>query len=375
MKFCLNCGANLDDSAMFCQECGAAQETQQNYEGQLQQDYQQSQPQGYPQQHPLPQQGFGQPMQSGYTEPNQNYQQGYQPTQQAGYPNKPGQQSRPQYPQQQPMQQGYPQQGYQQSPAQGYTQQQPIQQGYPQQGYQQPTNSHYQNGQQGYQTQFQGGYPGSNVNLVQEQKGPNPVEQYVVNFCDRFCSPQTLTVSVVILATSLTLIVFYLGELFNFRGILWDITIKLYEIMPPWVATTILNLGFLYLILHFINGLYKAGATWPLLYITPLIFAGSILFTAILKLTGGSSEDIRIIENIDLVSYICLGIIGVLSTKVPYFSWTGKVVLITSIMWIIQTISTSGSMIISILFILSSIWLICELAIRVKGFFRDYYGY
>ena len=151
MKKCVKCGAQLDDDAVFCGECGtkavhssASIETK---EFQHLHDVQSSQEM---QTHPS-QQTLQQPYQQGYPhqQAQQPYQQGY-PQQQA---QQPYQQGYPQQQAQQPYQQGYPQQQVQQPYQQGYPQQQaqqPFQQGYPQQQTQQP----YQQGYPQQQMQF-----------------------------------------------------------------------------------------------------------------------------------------------------------------------------------------------------------------------------
>lgn len=81
MKFCKNCGSQLEDAAAFCTQCGAVCEQQapqqQAYANPQQQNYQQ----GYvdPQQQAY-QQGYADPQQQAY---QQGYQQGYVDPQQA----------------------------------------------------------------------------------------------------------------------------------------------------------------------------------------------------------------------------------------------------------------------------------------------------
>lgn len=288
MKFCSQCGMQLNDDARFCPSCGTQQEIQQSPQFQVHQSEQ-------PQNHQLEQQQMYQ------TEP---------------------QQSQPYY-------------------------QQPIQQ---------------QNRQRRVKHQ----------RPVKVEKGPNPVEQAVVNFADRYCGYNTLGWALGLCILCLVLLIFYNGPLLNFSGVLEDISYKIIDFIPIWVVPVILQISLLYMFMHLVNALYKAGATWPLLYITPCVWVISLILYSVICITQNISyDDLNNIQSLVLASYVCVGIIGILCAKIEAFSWTGKVLIIAAICWIVFELSSN--MIPLIFLVLSSVWYIFEINSRVRHFFNDYY--
>lgn len=208
---------------------------------------------------------------------------------------------------------------------------------------------------------------------VKEEKGPNPIEQGIINFLNKYCSPQTLTLSIVLASIALAVYIFYVGELFNFSGPLLDITYKLQEIIPLWALAGFTELVLLYLLMHLFNALYKAGAKWPLLYITPCLWGLAIMLNVILSATEIlSQDDLKTLNILFFASYVCVGIIGVLCSKIRMFSWTGKVMIVAAIFWTVALLSSSISLITFILTLLAQIWLIYEVGTRVNQFFNEY---
>ena len=203
MKICSQCGAQLEDNAAFCGNCGTRQEPDQETGTTAMAEQPKERPVVQPMQQPQypQQQGYQQPMQQQqYPQQQTNQQPQYpqqqtyqQPMQQPQYPQQQGYQQpmqKPQYPQQQgyqqPMQQPqYPQQqGYQQPmqqpqypQQQGY--QQPMQQPqYPQQqGYQQPMQQPQYPQQQGYQQPMYPQQQGYQQPMLQGYTQPQPMQQ------------------------------------------------------------------------------------------------------------------------------------------------------------------------------------------------------
>lgn len=231
---------------------------------------------------------------------------------------------------------------------------------------QMPQN-HHQDQQMQYRPQ-----PQRHPRPAKVEKGPNPVEQAVVNFADKYCGYGSLGWALGLCLLSLALLIFYNGGLLNFSGVLYDITYKINDILPAWVVMDIMQLSMLYVFMHLVNALYKAGGTWPLLYITPCVWVVTLVLFSILCLTkSGTTDDLSNIQSLLLASYICVGIVGILCSKIEVFSWTGKVVIISAICWIIYEVSYS--MIPFIFFALSTIWYVFEINSRVRHYFNDYY--
>ena len=207
---------------------------------------------------------------------------------------------------------------------------------------------------------------------VKIDKGPNPVEQAVVNFADKYCGLQSLGWSLALCIISLVLLIFFNGPLLNFRGILIDISYKVIDIFPLWLVTDLMQLSLLYMFMHLVNAIYKVGGTWPLLYLTPCIWLLTmVLFTVLCLTQNGSYDDISNIQSLLLASYVCVGIVGVLCAKIETFSWTGKVIIIAAICWIIFEVSVT--MIPFVFFALGSLWYMFEINTRVRNFFNSYY--
>lgn len=281
MKFCSQCGTQIQDDALFCSSCGAPQATEQQSRNQNLQQHPHPQPTYHPQ-HQVPLH---------------------------------------QAPQQRP------------------------------QTYRQPT----------YQA------------APKVNKGPNPVEQAVVNFADRYCSFRSLGWSLGLCIAAIVLNILYDGVFLNFRGVLLDASETIRDNVPLWVVVDVLQLSILYLFMHLINGLYKAGATWPLLYITPCIWIVVLIMLTILALTNtGSYDDIKTLNMLQLAYYVCVGIIGILCGNLQGFSWTGKVLIITVVCWLVSMFA-SESIIPSILYILGTLWYAFEINSRLRHFFYDYY--
>lgn len=234
--------------------------------------------------------------------------------------------------------------------------------------YEQPTpQPHYQQSpQQPYRQPYS-----APKRPVKVDKGPNPVEQAVVNFADRYCGPQSLGWALALCIAALLLLIFYNGYMLNFRGVLLDITDKITDTLPLWVVVDIMQLSLLYMFMHLVNALYKAGGTWPLLYITPCIWLLTMVLFSVLCLTqNGSYDDLSNIQSLLLASYVCVGIVGILCSKIEAFSWTGKVIIIAAICWIVFEVSQS--MITFIFSALGSIWYMFEINSRTRHFFNDY---
>lgn len=204
-------------------------------------------------------------------------------------------------------------------------------------------------------------------------RGPNPVEQAVVNFADRYCSPHSLGWSLGLCIAALILNILWDGEYLNFRGTLLDISESIRDYIPLWLMIDIIQLSILYLFMHLVNGLYKAGATWPLLYITPCIWIIVLILLTVLSLTDtGSYDDVKTLDMLQLAYYVCVGIIGILCGSIQSFSWTGKVLIIAVICWLVSMFA-SNSVIPSIFFVLGTLWYAFEINSRVRHFFNEYY--
>ncbi|MCH5218626.1 MAG: zinc-ribbon domain-containing protein [Muribaculaceae bacterium] len=204
-------------------------------------------------------------------------------------------------------------------------------------------------------------------------KEPNPVEQAVVNFADRYCSFHSLGWSLGLCIAALVLNIFWDGVYLNFRGTLLDISESIRDYIPLWLMIDIIQLSILYLFMHLVNGLYKAGATWPLLYITPCIWIIVLILMTILALTDtGSYDDAKTLNMLQLAYYVCVGIIGILCGSIRSFSWTGKVLIIAVVCWVVSMFA-SNSIIPSIFFILGTLWYAFEINSRLRHFFNDYY--
>ena len=225
--------------------------------------------------------------------------------------------------------------------------------------------------QQRIQQQYQQRYDRQKRPLKVE-KGPNPVEQTVVNFADKYCGYNSLGWAVGACLLCLVLLIFYNGPILNFRGVLEDISYRIIDFMPIWVVTDIMQISLLYMFMHLVNALYKAGGTWPLLYITPCVWLITLILYSVICLTqNGSYDDLNNIQSLLLASYVCVGIIGILCAKIETFSWTGKVLIIAAICWIVFEVSSN--MIPFIFFVLGTIWYVFEINSRVRHFFNDYY--
>ena len=240
--------------------------------------------------------------------------------------------------------------------SQQHYQQQPQTQHYHQQHIQQPTYRQ----------------PSRPVQQIVE-RGPNPVEQAVVNFADRYCSFRSVGWALGLCIAALVLNVLYDGVFLNFKGVLLEVSESIRGYIPLWLMFDIVQLSILYLFMHLIDGLYKAGATWPLLYITPCIWIIVLILLTILSLTETANyEDAKTLNMLQLAYYVCVGIIGILCGKIQSFSWTGKVLIIAVICWLVNMF-TSNSIIPSIFFILGTLWYAFEINSRLRHFFNNYY--
>lgn len=212
--------------------------------------------------------------------------------------------------------------------------------------------------------------PLNNPTSTEVFNGNNPIEQNVIKILNKYCNQKSLLWGVVFISVALVLQVFYYGYWLNFSGILMDITEKVHELIPYWLMVFLRETSMLYLFMCFVNVLYKAGGKWPLLYITPCLWGLTILLTTLINLTDTGYEEANTINNLYLASYICVGIVGFLSTKISFFAWTGKVVMTFAFFWTIFKFSSSSSIVLFILTVLSTIWFIYEINSRLRQFYE-----
>ena len=101
----------------------------------------------------------------------------------------------------------------------------------------------------------------------------NPIKQNVIRFCEKYCKINTFRFSITLCIVLLIVYFFYLGDIFNFNGVLLNFTLELRELISFPILTIIIDASFLFLFMHFIKVLYNNGFNSILLYITPLFWS------------------------------------------------------------------------------------------------------
>lgn len=196
---------------------------------------------------------------------------------------------------------------------------------------------------------------------------PNPIEDFMISFSEKLSSLASLQAAMIIGIVCQVLDIFYNGNLFHFSGVLYDLTDFLTENVPFWLWKTVYEFSLIYLFMNVVAACYRIGMRSWLLYVTPILWAASILFFDFAALAEMGYEDFKWIGRMVILSYIFVLVLGFMlcSTRL---AWLGKVTIVTGLLWIISSLATE-SLLPSLLSILCTIYW----AIVVKTELTKYY--
>ncbi|MCH5233665.1 MAG: hypothetical protein J1E16_00080 [Muribaculaceae bacterium] len=200
----------------------------------------------------------------------------------------------------------------------------------------------------------------------------NPIKQNVIRFCERYCGINTFRFSIILCFVLLLVYFFYWGDIFNFNGVLMNITLELRDLISLPFLAILIDASFLFLFMHFIRVLYKSGFNSALLYITPLIWSLGLFIELIGTLSYGDFyEPDLIVKIIFQFSYISIGIIGYLCLNKVEFNWDGKVLMIISFCLFILTFYRDLTITRTIFCELTYLWFWYRIKQSVKLFYKN----
>lgn len=210
----------------------------------------------------------------------------------------------------------------------------------------------------------------SNQNRI-DLKKINPIEEFIIKLCYRYCGFKTLRLSSLCCIFLLFIYFLYLGAVFNFKSILWELTVEINNLIPFSLICVLIDFSFLYLYLHFIDVLYKSKFNLPIMYISPLIWGLGIFIELIMVISYGDYyEPDNLIKWIIRVAYISIGVLGYNCLKFSKFNWDGKVLMILSCSLFILTFYRNISIPRTIFCELTYLWFWYRIKKSVTSFYR-----
>lgn len=198
---------------------------------------------------------------------------------------------------------------------------------------------------------------------------PNPIEEFMISFSEKLSSFMSLQAAMIIGIVCQVLDIIYNGNLFHFSGALEDLTYFFTDNVPFWLWKTVYEFSLIYLFMNVVAACYRMGMRSWLLYVTPILWAASVVFFDIAALADMGYEDFKWIGRMVILSYIFVLVLGFMLSS-SRFSWLGKVTIVTAILWIISSLATE-SLLPSLLSILSTIYWAIVVKTEVSKFYYD----